>query len=151
MLSDKFIFRPSLLVGLFLAVGGGLSVAGALIIPIYAAARVLAVAVLVALFAFSVRRHALLRGGGAVRGVLFRRGEVSVLDGDGTTIDAGAVLSVFVSPLLSVAVIAGRRRRYALLLFPDSLPAEEYRRLRVRLNIAKSERQAERQAVSKNV
>ena len=93
----------------------------------------LAVAMSVAFY----RAHRLLArhiGGGALHGVQFRKdGAIAVLDGAGNNQDSGALIYCFVSSTLTTAIIAGQRRHYTLLAMPDSLPADDYRHLRVRL------------------
>jgi len=79
-------------------------------------------------------------GAAAVRGMEFQRGkQVALLNAAGVHLDFGDVLYRFVSPVLSTIVImggadGGKARRYAIILMPDSLDKETYRRLRLRLN-----------------
>lgn len=107
----------------------------ALIIPIPLAGQIALAAGVAAAFIRALRHYTLCRGAFAARGLHFQRtGEVAVLGGDGDPVDFGKVVHRFVSPTLSAVVIAGNSRRYTVLLMPDSLSAEGYRRLRLRLN-----------------
>ena len=138
----RFEFAPSRQAAALIAAGGALAVTATLIIPMPLLLRLPATAVLVWLFYAAARRLALLAGGAAICGLEFhRRDEVIVLNKNGDHLDGGKISDCFVSPLLSTVVIRGNRRRYQALLMPDSLPPEDYRQLRVRLNTSRQIRQ----------
>ena len=99
-------------------------------------ARGMLAVVLVAAFARAFYRYFSNRNGAAVRGVEFQRGRrAAVLNDVGAQLDFGDMTYRYVSPMLSTFVIAnGGARRHVFIVMPDSLPKEDYRRLRVRLN-----------------
>ena len=137
----RFEFAPSRQAAVLIAAGGGITAIATLIIPAPLPLRLLAATALIWLFYTAVRHLALLAGDKAVCGLEFsRHGEVIVLDKNGNHTDLGKISDCFVSPLLSTVVIVGKDRRYQVLMMPDSLPANDYRQLRVQLNINRQQK-----------
>ena len=98
-------------------------------------------AALSASFAWTLRRTALLRGAGAIIGLeLGEEGRVSFQTRAGGWQEARLLPTTYVTPLLTVLNLrlAGRRTVRHVVLMPDSLDAETYRQLRVRLRWAQA-------------
>ena len=134
VLVSRFEFAPSRLAAGLVGCGAVIAVAAVLIIPAPLPLRVLAAAVVAAVFWRAGRRVARLRGEGAVGGVEFLDdGRVAVLDGRREHADIGEVVYHFASPLLITLIVRGGKRRHAAMVMRDSLPADEHRQLRVRL------------------
>jgi len=94
----------------------------------------LASALLAGSLVFHVRRDAMQRSGHAITELVLTNGgtcELSLLNGD--TVTGNIEGSTFVAPLLTVINVcpAGRGRRRAVVLLPDSAPGQDLRRVRV--------------------
>ena len=143
-------FRPSPKMAALFLPGGIAASACVWIIPIPLAMRIAAVALAVFLSADAIRRHAFRMGKDAVAAVRLE-GAPSENDGDlqrialefvGGKIAFGHIASVFVTAPLTVfcARLDESPRRflppkiYPIIALADSLAADDYRRLRVRLH-----------------
>ena len=97
--------------------------------------RIAAASAVAVLFAFAVRRHALLRGRGAVRAAaFFSGGEVEITAADG--VYRGVLQNFFAAPLLAVFVAKCGERRFNVMAAFDCMPKDSHRQLRVRLRTA---------------
>lgn len=84
----------------------------------------------------SLRRHALLSGSSAIREIELEAGEVAeVRNTAGEWRDARVLGSSYVSPALTVLNlrVGGSRFAWHVVIVPDSIDAETFRRLRVQL------------------
>ena len=124
------------------AAAAACAIVGALIIPAAAALRLAAAVGVACAFAAAARQHALLQGKGAARAAAFHDGGgVTLFAANGKMLANGRIVSRFVSPLLTATTIRAKNgRQRALLIMPDSLPADSYRQLRVCINSALVER-----------
>ncbi len=101
-------------------------------------------ALVVTLLAWAVRafrRHALRRGSPACTGLRLAPNRlVAVRTGDGRLTAGHVRSSTFVAPWLTTVVWRpdGARWSRSILIVPDMLPAEDFRRLRVMLRYARS-------------
>lgn len=126
--------QPSRQLGLLLCGGhaGAVALSWAASIPWWASLAV-SLAVLASL-AFCLRAHALRNGPRAVVGVELRLdGSGAIQDRRGHWREVGVLGSTFVSPLLTVLNLrlSGAGGRRSLIVTPDALGADEFRRLRV--------------------
>lgn len=136
VISGRFEFAPSRRAAVLIGAGGAVAIAALWIIPIPAPLRLLASVLVGLLFFAALRRQALLRGARAVGGLEFgKEGRVTVLDRSGNHLDIGKVVYAYVSVQLCTVVIQGGNHRYEAIVMPDSLPAEEFRHLRIQLGV----------------
>lgn len=88
----------------------------------------------VASLAVTLRYHALRSAPGALTALELRQdGSAAVQDQQGRWSDARVLGSSFVSPVLTIlnVKVAGARLRRSVVVAPDTLPADDFRRLRV--------------------
>ena len=138
VLPVRFQFSASIAVGGILIFGGVVAFISAWIIPIPFLLRPPLAVIFVWLFFRAFCRHALLLGPLAVHELHLADNKNIILSGkDGKNIANGKLVGCSISPLLTVAVVGGERKM-PVLIMPDSLPADDYRRLRVRLNVLSS-------------
>jgi hypothetical protein len=112
------------------------TVAVALELPVQVFAKVLLVGVTLAGAVRSLRRHALQEGrGGARRFVVELAGRVELELSDGTVVVGRLAEGSFVAPWLTIVrwQPAGARLSRTLVIAPDAVDAEAFRRLRVLL------------------
>jgi hypothetical protein len=84
--------------------------------------------------AVTLRYHALRSAAGALTALELRQdGSVAVQDQQGRWSEARVLGSSFVSPVLTILnlKVAGARLRRSVVVAPDSLPPDDFRRLRV--------------------
>jgi toxin CptA len=124
---------PTLALLLLLAHGGALMVIAIVTLPFWA--KTLAVAVIVASGAWTIQ-HALMPM--VLELEVGEGGQASLRERDGSWHDARVVGSSFVAPWLTVVNLrlAGLRHTRHVVILPDSVALEDFRRLRVLLRWA---------------
>lgn len=135
------VLRPSRTVGAGLGVAALATLAVVLALPWPAWAQAAASACVFAWAALAFRRHALLRGAGAVTELRLAADLVLVAHrADGTLVAGHVRSSTYVGAQLTSIVWRpdGAWRARAILVVPDMLPADDFRRLRVMLRYARS-------------
>ena len=115
------------------------------IITIPLSLRIIAMIIIIALFAHAIYRHAWLRGKRAIHTIDFlgKRAisatnflptdDIEITIGDNRDIVRGQLQSAYVSSILTVFTIIVHKRQYHILSAFDSLSTNSHRRLRIKL------------------
>ena len=115
------------------------------IITIPLSLRIIAMIIIIVLFAHAIYRHAWLRGKRAIHTIDFlgKRAvsatnflptdDIEITIGDNRDIVRGQLQSAYVSSILTVFTIIVHKRQYHILSAFDSLPKDSHRQLRIRL------------------
>ena len=132
----RFILRPSRYLTIVRSVAHVAAAALVLALHLPAAVMMVLCALVVASFAHALLRHALLLTPHAiVAGRLAGSAEATLERRDGRAIEADILGTTYVTPLLTVLNVRERSARAVrhIVLVPDNIDAEAFRRLRVLL------------------
>ena len=135
------VLRPSRLVGVGVGAAALATLAVVLATPLPAWSQAICAAGVLAWAALAFRRHALLRGRRAVTEVRVAGDLVLVAhQADGTLVAGHVRSTTYVGAALTSIVWRpdGAWRSRAILVVPDMLPSDDFRRLRVMLRYARS-------------
>lgn len=128
----SLVIRPAPRLSLLLALLHGGAAACVVIVPLPGLLQVSLVVLLAAAASHAVWRHGLGRHPRAIRRLdLDAEGRVYLMDGSGQPQPARIQASSVVTPWLTVLDFATETGRRSLLLTPERVDAEAYRRLRV--------------------
>jgi len=139
--SVHVVLCPSHLAAAGIGMSGIVSMALALAIPLPALWQAVLVAIIVAWVAHAFRRDALHRGSGAVRELRLAPDLILVAHmADGRLVAGHVRASTYVGAWMTCIVWRpdGARMTRTILLLPDMLPVDGFRRLRVMLRYARS-------------
>ncbi|HQR12177.1 MAG TPA: hypothetical protein PLW68_12700 [Casimicrobiaceae bacterium] len=139
--SVHVVLSPSRIAGVGIGVLAAATLASTAALPIHPLLQAIAVALVVAWAAWSFEVDALQRSRFAVTEVRVAPDLVLVACmGDGRLVAGHVCAATYVGPLLTTIVWRpdGCRRSRTILVLPDMLDAEDFRRLRVMLRYARS-------------
>lgn len=137
---DKLTFdlRPSTVLAAVLAAAYGGAVVIALLLPIPLFVRIALVALIAVGLHRGLSRHALRRAGDAVVAFSLSEDDACAVRRQGAAEwQDGRLMDRWVHPWLTILVVRcnGRRRPCSIVITPDAVSAEAFRRLRVRLRL----------------
>lgn len=132
---QHFTFRPSRYLAAILIVAHGAAGLALLLVPASLWLAFPAMCLLLASFAYHLRRHAWLRASSACIALRFEAEGVQLMMGNGAQLEGEISADSFVTPMLTIinVLVPAQRARCSIVILPDSMGREAFRQLRVRL------------------